>query len=149
MLLSVQATHRLPLPSHLVFITDHYNLTINIYNILKRVNCFFIFYTENDYNIVYRGKFENEFSRSITAGLLTGKLRSGRLFYVLAAIGVCILPAGAVFLFPFGTFIRYAVIVAGFCGMQAAISIFSIFAVSIIRQNTPDGLIGKLPCPVN
>ena len=55
-----------------------------------------------------------------------------------------VLPAGAVFLFPFGIFIRYAVIVAGFCGMQAAIGIFSIFAVSMIRQNTSDALIGKI-----
>ena len=81
---------------------------------------------------------------SIAAGLLTGKLRSGRLSYVLAAIGVCIIPAGVVFLFPSSALIRYAVIVAAFCGMQAAISIFSIFAVSMIQQNTPDGLIGKI-----
>ena len=39
---------------------------------------------------------------------------------------------------------RYAVIVATFCGMQAAISIFSIFAVSMIQQNTPDALLGKV-----
>ena len=31
-----------------------------------------------------------------------------------------------------------------FCGMQAAISIFSIFAVSMIQQNTPGELIGKI-----
>jgi len=40
--------------------------------------------------------------------------------------------------------IKYAVIVAAFCGMQAAISIFSIFAVSMIQQSTPDHLIGKV-----
>lgn len=81
---------------------------------------------------------------SIAAGLLTGKLRSGRLSYVLAAIGVCIIPAGVIFLFPSSVMIKYAVIVAAFCGMQAAISIFSIFAVSMIQQNTPDELIGKI-----
>lgn len=81
---------------------------------------------------------------SIAAGFLTGKLRSGRLSYVLAAIGVCIIPAGVIFLFPSGVMIKYAVIVAAFCGMQAAISIFSIFAVSMIQQNTPDELIGKI-----
>lgn len=81
---------------------------------------------------------------SIAAGLLTGKLSSGRLSYVLAAIGVCIIPAGVVFLFPSGVMARYAVIVAALCGMQAAISIFSIFAVSMIQQNTPDELIGKV-----
>ena len=81
---------------------------------------------------------------SIAAGLLTGKLKSGRLSYVLAAIGICIIPAGIIFLFPFGIIIRYVVIVAAFCGMQAAISIFSIFAVSMIQQSTPDELIGKI-----
>ena len=34
--------------------------------------------------------------------------------------------------------------VAAFCGMQAAISIFSIFAVSMIQQSTPDHLLGKV-----
>ncbi len=62
----------------------------------------------------------------------------------IVAIGVCIIPAGVVFLFPFGVMTRYAVIVAAFCGMQAAISIFSIFAVSMIQQNTPNELIGKV-----
>ncbi|MCI8775550.1 MAG: MFS transporter [Lachnospiraceae bacterium] len=81
---------------------------------------------------------------SIAAGLLTGKLKSGRLSYVLAAIGICIIPAGVIFLFPFGVMTRYTVIVAAFCGMQAAISVFSIFAVSMIQQNTPDELIGKI-----
>ncbi len=81
---------------------------------------------------------------SMAAGLLTGKMKSGRLAYVLAAIGVCIIPAGAVFLFPTGVITRYAVNVIAFCGMQAAISIFSIFAVSMIQQNTPDHLLGKV-----
>ena len=63
---------------------------------------------------------------------------------MLAVIGVCIIPAGVVFLFPFGVMTRYAVIVAAFCGMQAAISIFSIFVVSMIQQNTPNELIGKV-----
>ena len=43
---------------------------------------------------------------SIAAGLLTEKLRSGRLSYVLVVIGVCILPAGGVFLFSSGVFIK-------------------------------------------
>ncbi|MCI8453852.1 MAG: MFS transporter [Lachnospiraceae bacterium] len=81
---------------------------------------------------------------SIAAGLLTGKLKAGRLSLVLAAIGICIIPAGCVFLFQPDGVIRYIVNVAAFCGMQAAVSIFSIFAVSIIQQNTPDHLIGKI-----
>ena len=81
---------------------------------------------------------------SIAAGLFTGKLKSGGLAYVLAAVGICMIPAGIIFLLPCGVFMRYAVNVISFCGMQAAISIFSIFAVSRIQQETPDHLIGKI-----
>lgn len=56
MLLPVQAIRQLTLPLYSTFITDYYNLSINICNILKRVNYYFIFYTENDYNTLYRGK---------------------------------------------------------------------------------------------
>ncbi len=81
---------------------------------------------------------------SMAAGMLTGKLKFKKLWVVLAAIGVCIVPAGMVFLFSSGALFRYAVNVAAFCGMQAAISIFSIFAVSMIQQKTPDHLLGKV-----
>lgn len=81
---------------------------------------------------------------SMAAGLLTGRLKAGGLSHVLAAMGICILPAGAAFLFPLGIGVRYGILVAGFCGMQAAVSIFSVFAVSMIQQNTPKTLIGKI-----
>lgn len=41
------------------------------------------------------------------------------------------------------TVVKYAVNITAFCGMQIAVSIFSIFAVSMIQQNTPDHLIGR------
>lgn len=81
---------------------------------------------------------------SVASGFLAGKMINGRLSFALSAIGACMIPAGVVFLFPSGTAIRYAVTVISLCGMQAAISIFSIFAVSEIQQNTPDHLIGKI-----
>ncbi len=81
---------------------------------------------------------------SIAAGLLTGKMKIRRLSVTLAAIGICMFPAGAVFLFPAAAVVKYAVNVVSFCGMQIAISIFSIFAVSIIQQNTPNHMIGKV-----
>ena len=81
---------------------------------------------------------------SIAAGLLTGKLKYRRLSLTIALIGICMLPGGAVFLVPTGAVVKYAVQVAAFCGMQIAISIFSIFAVSLIQQRTPNHLIGKV-----
>ncbi len=81
---------------------------------------------------------------SMAAGVLAGKIKKGGLSPMLAAVGLCIVPAGLAFLLPAGTGVRYAVLVAAFCGMQIAISMFSIYAVSMIQQGTPEHLIGKV-----
>ena len=81
---------------------------------------------------------------SMAAGVLAGKIKKGGLSPVLAAVGLCIVPAGLAFLLPAGTGVRYVVLVAAFCGMQIAISMFSIYAVSMIQQGTPEHLIGKV-----
>lgn len=81
---------------------------------------------------------------SIAAGLLTGKLKTRSLSFVLAAMGMCIIPAGMVFLLPVSKIVQYVVIITAFGGMQIAISLFSIFAVSMIQLNTPNHLIGKV-----
>lgn len=80
---------------------------------------------------------------SVAAGLLTEKLRIHRLSILLASMGV-VIPVGIAFLYPAGPIIKYAVTIVSFCGMQIAISIFSIFAVSLIQQRTPNHLIGKV-----
>lgn len=81
---------------------------------------------------------------SMAAGVLAGKVQKDGLSPMLAAVGLCIVPAGLVFLLPAGTGVRYAVLVAAFCGMQIAISMFSIYAVSMIQQGTPEHMIGKV-----
>lgn len=81
---------------------------------------------------------------SIVAGLFVEKIKSNKLSYILSAIGVCIVPAGIAFLLPVNVFVRYIINIISFCGMQIAISIFSIYAVSIIQQRTPNHLIGKV-----
>ncbi len=81
---------------------------------------------------------------SMAAGVLAGKIQKGGLSAMLAAVGHCIVPAGLAFLLPAGTGVRYAVLVAAFCGMQIAISMFSIYAVSMIQQGTPEYMIGKV-----
>lgn len=81
---------------------------------------------------------------SMAAGALAGKIEKGGLSPMLAAVGLCIVPAGLAFLLPAGTGVRYAVLVAAFCGMQIAISMFSIYAVSMIQQGTPEHMIGKV-----
>ncbi len=81
---------------------------------------------------------------SIAAGILAEKLKIHKLSVLLASMGIFIIPAGIVFLLPVNAMIKYGVTVVSFCGMQAVISIFSIFAVSLIQQRTPNHFIGKV-----
>ena len=81
---------------------------------------------------------------SIAAGVLAEKLKIHKLSVLLATLGILIIPAGIVFLLPVNDIVKYGVTVVSFCGMQAVISIFSIFAVSLIQQRTPNHLIGKV-----
>lgn len=81
---------------------------------------------------------------SIAAGVLVGKLRIRKLSLVLASIGIFIVPAGIAFLFPLSKITRYFIHIGSFCGMQIAVNLFSIFAVSMIQQRTPNQLLGKV-----
>lgn len=81
---------------------------------------------------------------SIAAGILAEKLKIHKLSVLLASMGIFIIPAGIVFILPVNAIIKYGVTVVSFCDMQAVISIFSIFAVSLIQQRTPNHLIGKV-----
>ena len=81
---------------------------------------------------------------SIAAGILAEKLKIHKLSVLLASMGIFIIPADIVFILPVNAMIKYGVTVVSFCGMQAVISIFSIFAVSLIQQRTPNHLIGKV-----
>lgn len=67
-----------------------------------------------------------------------------KLSLLLASLGIFIIPAGIVFLLPVSAIMKYDVTIVSFCGMQTVISIFSIFAVSLIQQKTPNHLIGKI-----
>ena len=81
---------------------------------------------------------------SIATAILAEKLKIHKLSVLLASMGIFIIPAGIVFLLSVNAIIKYGVTVVSFCGMQAVISIFSIFAVSLIQQRTPNHLIGKV-----
>ncbi len=81
---------------------------------------------------------------SIAAGIFTGKLKTHKLSLILGSLGIFVIPAGIAFILPVNPTIRYIINIISFCGMQIAISIFSIFAVSLIQQRTPNHLIGKV-----
>ena len=101
------------------------------------------------FNAKYYGAAESALAAatilgSIAAGVLAEKLKIHTLSFLLAALGIFMIPAGIVFLLPVNAMIKYGVTVVSFCGMQAVISIFSIFAVSLIQQRTPNHFIGKV-----
>ena len=81
---------------------------------------------------------------SIAAGLLTEKMKHGKLSIVVVVLGVFLFPAGIIFLLPTTAITRYIVNIISFCGMQIAACIFSIFALSMIQQRTPNHLTGKV-----
>lgn len=109
----------------------------------------FIVRTVLGFNANYYGAAESALAvatilGSIAAGLLVEKLKIHKLSALLSSLGVFLIPAGAAFLIPFHSVVKYSILLLSFCGMQIAISIFSIFAVSLIQQKTPNHLIGKV-----
>ena len=109
----------------------------------------FLVRTVLGFNAKYYGAAESALAvatilGSIAAGVSAEKLKIHKLSVLLATLGIFIIPAGIVFLLPVNAMIKYGVTVVSFCGMQAVISIFSIFAVSLIQQRTPNHLIGKV-----
>ncbi|WP_099469553.1 MFS transporter [Konateibacter massiliensis] len=81
---------------------------------------------------------------SIAAGLLAAKFRIGRLSITLFSIGFFLLPVGLIFFIPAGAYIRYATLILAFFAIQIAACIFSVFALSIIQQLTPENMTGKV-----
>ena len=81
---------------------------------------------------------------SLAAGVFAEKLNIHKLYALLASLGIFMIPAGLVFLLPVDAAVKYIVTIISFCGMQAVISIVSIFAVSFIQQRTPNHFIGKV-----
>ncbi len=81
---------------------------------------------------------------SIAAGFLAERLKTFRLHLLIAAVGICLIPAGIVFFLPLGVIGKYAVLLLMFCGCQMLCSIFSIYALSAIQERTPQNLTGKV-----
>ena len=109
----------------------------------------FLVRTVLGFNAKYYGAAESALAiatilGSIAAGGVAEKLKLHKLSVLLASLGIFIIPAGIAFLLPVNSIIKYGITIVSFCGMQAVISIFSIFAVSLIQQRTPNYLIGKV-----
>lgn len=81
---------------------------------------------------------------SLTAGVLGQRFRARWLAGLLMGFGLCLLPAGLVFLVPLGSFPRYLVLLAAFAACQLGCSLFSICAITLIQARTPERLMGKV-----
>lgn len=81
---------------------------------------------------------------ALAVGMLAGRLREKGLQSLLIAVGAVLIPAGAAFLLPLSTGVRYLILLACFCIAQAVCSMFSILALSMIQESTPEHLTGKI-----
>lgn len=80
----------------------------------------------------------------VFVGVWGHKLKLRFLTIILVVFGLCLLPAGAAFLLPFGTLVRFFLLLAMFCIGQFGCSIFSTCAISFIQARTPEHLMGKV-----
>lgn len=81
---------------------------------------------------------------ALAVGMLAGRLREKGLQSLLIAVGAVLIPAGAAFLLPLSTGVRYLILLVCFCISQAVCSMFSILALSMIQESTPEHLTGKI-----
>lgn len=79
---------------------------------------------------------------ALAAGVFGPRLRRRQL--LISAFGLSLLPAGAAFLLPLGAIARYLVLTAAFFAGQLCCSLYSVLAVSMIQQRTPEQLTGKV-----
>lgn len=81
---------------------------------------------------------------SILVVLFAKKLQSRHLILVLVSFGICLIPCGIVFILPLHTFTRYLILLLMFCACQLGCSLFSTYAISLIQEQTPEHLMGKV-----
>lgn len=81
---------------------------------------------------------------SVAAGLLAGKLRTGRLQLIIVLAAISLLPAALAMPLEVAPALKYGALLFSFCLLQALCSLFSVLALSLIQQRTPGELMGKV-----
>lgn len=81
---------------------------------------------------------------SVIAGLIVSKFKIGKLYLTLFFIGICLLPVGVIFAISSGVYMKYFILMLSFSIIQVLACVFSIFALSVIQQLTPNNMIGKV-----
>lgn len=80
----------------------------------------------------------------LAISVFAGKMRPRYMPLFIIAAGITLLPAGIGFLIPAGSAGRYGVLMISFGCCQVICSMFSIYAMSLIQQKTPEHLTGKI-----
>lgn len=81
---------------------------------------------------------------SISVSFFVTKLKTLHLYRVVMVLGLAIFPAGICFLLSAGIMATYYVLILSAFVLQFSACVLSIFILSIIQQNTPAHLIGKI-----
>lgn len=81
---------------------------------------------------------------SLFVGIMAQKFRLRWLSLAFEGLGLCLVPAGIVFLLPLAPFGIYIILLIMFCIMQFGCSLFSTCAISVIQRRTPEHLMGKV-----
>lgn len=81
---------------------------------------------------------------SLFVGLMAEKLHLRWLAMVFVGLGLCLIPAGVVFMLPVGSLGIYLVLLLMFSISQFGCSMFSTCAISAIQSRTPEQMMGKV-----
>ena len=81
---------------------------------------------------------------SIVIGIVAGKMKVKHVPFIIAAAGFCFFPTGLAFLMPLSAFARYLALLVFFCLCQMVCCMFSVYAISLVQQRTPEHLTGKV-----
>ncbi|HJB95101.1 MAG TPA: MFS transporter [Candidatus Mediterraneibacter intestinigallinarum] len=81
---------------------------------------------------------------SIAIGVAAGKLQTRYMTVLISVSGICLFPAGLIFITSASPFVKYLVLLLAFCCCQFICSMFSVYALSLIQQRTPEHLTGKV-----
>ena len=80
---------------------------------------------------------------SVIVGVAAKHLKSNRMYQFPLIVGICMIPMGMAFMLENAKMV-YLVLMLSIAVMQVLVSIFSIYCVSLIQQQTPNELLGKV-----
>ena len=80
----------------------------------------------------------------IIAGVIANKFQTRKLYVLLIASGISIVPIGIAFLYKLTPMVSYGIITVCVMLMQLTFTVFSIFTLSATQKKTPTHLLGKV-----